>query len=78
MSVVREGTRDAMKIEYKPSYDTTGTLDLSAWTQTFSLVKESATDQQKYEFVRALAAFTEYAEAPYIVQVVSTSQMVVD
>lgn len=80
MAVSREGTRDSMKIEYKASYDTSGSLDLPAWSQTFSYVKESATDQQKKDFVDALAAFTVYGAnyAPYRVLIVSTSELVVE
>lgn len=78
MAIVKESSRYQMKIDYKPSYDTTGSLDLSAWSQTLSYVDEQATLQQLRDFVDGIASLTVYAEAPYICLLIDTSQLVND
>lgn len=77
MAVTKTETRDQLKIEYKTAYDTSGALGLSAWSQTFSYVKESSTLDQQLAYVKALASLTIYAEAPYKTLQVETSELVV-
>lgn len=77
MAIVKEASRYQMKIEYKTEYDTTGQLDLAAWTQTLSYVDEEATNQQLYDFVDGIASLTVYKDAPYKRLLVDTSELVV-
>lgn len=76
MAIVKENSRYQMKIDYKPSYDTTGSLDLPAWSQTLSYVDEQATLQQLSDFIDGIASLTVYSNAPYIRQLIDTSQLV--
>ena len=77
MAVTKDYTTYAVKIEYKPSYDTSGNLDLTAYSQIFSHVSESATVDQLKAFADALMSLTVYANAPYRVSLVDTSELVV-
>jgi len=76
MAVQKEGTRYQVKVNYKTSFDTTGTLQLADWSQTFSYVDEQATTAQLLAFGQALAGLTVYREAPYQIQLVDTSTLV--
>lgn len=78
MAVVKENSRYQMKIDYKASYDTSGQLGLSDWSQTLSYVDEQATNQQLYDFVAGIASLTVYRDAPYRTQLVDTSTLVVE
>lgn len=78
MAVNKEDTKYQVKIVYKASYDTSGSLDLADWTQTFSNVDEQATTAQLLAYGQALAGLTVYREAPYQVQLIDTSKLVED
>ena len=77
MAVVLNDTRDQVKAVYKIDYDVTGDFPtLADFSQTFSYVKETATNEQKKAMVDALMGLTVYRGSPYRVQLVSTSRMV--
>lgn len=70
-------TRDQVKAVYKTVYDTIGDFPtLDDFSQTFSYVKESATNDQKKAMVDAIMGLTVYRGAPYHALIVTTSQMV--
>lgn len=76
MAVTQENTFYAVKIEYKPSFDTTGNLTLPAYSQTFSKINENATAEQIKTFADAAMALTVYHNAPYKVSLVNTGELV--
>ena len=78
MAVTKGFPKYVVKVEYKPSFDTTGTLNLPAYSQNFSKVKETATPQQLKDFIDALMSFTIYRDAPYKVSLIDTAELVVE
>lgn len=76
MAVTQEDRRYAVKVEYKPSFDTTNSLTLSAYSQNFNKIKETATNEQMKAFADALMSITKYADAPYKVTFIDTTQLV--
>lgn len=78
MAVIEDNQRDQIKVVYKPAYDQTGELTLAAYQQTLSYVKETATAEAKRNYAVALMNLTEYAEAPYIVQKVTTTELTLE
>lgn len=76
MAVVKESSRYQMKVDYKPAYDTSGSLNLETWNQTFSYVDEEATLDQLSAFVDGVASLTVYKDAPYRRLLVDTSELV--
>lgn len=77
MAVTLEDNVYAVKVEYKPAFDTTGNLNLPAYAQTFAQVKESATPEQLKAYVDALMSLTVYRDAPYKVSLIDTASIVV-
>lgn len=72
---VKQNQRYVVRVTYKPEFDTTGTLDLEAYTGTFSKVKEDATVDQLKAFADALMSLTIYRDAPYKIELVDTSTL---
>lgn len=71
-------TKYYVRVDYKPEYDTTGELNLPAYSQTFTKVKETATYAQLKAFADALMNLTIYKGAPYKVTLIDTSNLVVE
>lgn len=78
MAVNKANSVYAVKVEYKPSFDTTGTLTLPQYSQTFSKVKETATLEQLKAFADALMNLTIYKGAPYKVTFIDTATLVAE
>lgn len=78
MAVNEDNQRDQIKVVYKTSFDTSGNLDLPDFQQTLSYVKETATLQAKKDFADAIMSLTVYASAPYVVQKVTTTELVTE
>ena len=77
MSVSKTNTKYAVKVEYKPDYDTNGEFPtLAAYSQTFSNVKETATVDQLKAYADALMCLTVYKDAPYKVYIIDTGTLV--
>lgn len=78
MAVTKRGIKYAVKVEYKPEYDTNGDFPtLKAYSQTFSQIQEMATIEQLKAFADTLMGLTIYAGAPYKVSLIDTSTLVV-
>ena len=78
MAVIKENPHYAIKIEYKPSFDLSGNLNLPAYSQTFTKINELATEAQLLAFADALMNLTVYREAPYRVSFINTAQLIDD
>ena len=78
MAVTKTGTTYALKVDYKPDYDTTGDFPgLASYAQTFGNIKESATTDQLKAFADTLMNLTIYNGAPYKIALVDTSTLVI-
>lgn len=78
MAVTKNGTKYAVKVEYKTEYDTTGDFaTLPAYSQTFGKVSESATVEQLKNFADILMGLTIYRGSPYKVYLIDTANLVV-
>ena len=76
MAVILENVRDQVKVDYKTAYDTGGDFPfLGDYGQTFSYVREAASNDVKAAMVRALLSLTVYDEAPYKVMLVRTGEL---
>ena len=54
-------------VVYKPEYDTEGDYpELTAWSKTFTRVKETATLDQQYAAIHGFMSLTTYKDAPYV------------
>lgn len=78
MATIKNGEKYSVKVEYKPEYDETGELNLDAYNQTFSKVKEAATLEQLRQFAVGLMSLTEYADAPYRIRLIDTGELIVE
>ena len=78
MAVTASNTRTTAQFEYKADFDTEGVYNLPDYTRTVGYVKESATNQQIYDGVRAIFSITAYHAAPYIINRTDKSELVTE
>lgn len=79
MATTKNGTKYAVRVTYKPEYDTLGEFPrlTESYSQTFGQVKETATIEQLKAYADALMSMTIYRGAPYKVSLIDTSELVV-
>ena len=78
MSVTRENQKYMVRVDYRESYDLSGQLGLGNYSQTFTKVKETATNEQLLNFAIALMSLTVYNGAPFKVKLIDTSDLIVE
>lgn len=78
MAVINSNEKYSVKVEYKPEYDETGNSTLTAYSQTFTKVKETASPEALRNFAVALMSLTEYNGAPFKVTLIKTGDLIVE
>lgn len=78
MAIIQQNLRTTAQFEYKTDYDETGNLDLPSYSKTVGYVRETATDEQIYNGVKALFSITVYEPAPYHTYRTDKAQLIVD
>lgn len=76
MAIDKNNTKYSIEVVYKPSFDTSGNLDLASYSKTFNKVAETATVEQLYNFGVALMSLTVYSVAPFVINMIDTSELV--